>query len=71
MYIDLIKKNHVCLCFICLIKCYFSCCFLSKCKMQKDENDRHVFIVVDTLLPSQQFFSHVRMISCLPGLKQY
>ena len=29
------------------------------------------FVCVDVLHPSQQFFSHVRMISCLPGLNQY
>ena len=29
------------------------------------------FVCFDALHPSQQFFSHVRMISCLPGLNQY
>ena len=29
------------------------------------------FVCVDALLPSQHFFSHVYMISCLPGLSQY
>ena len=29
------------------------------------------FVCVDALCPSQQFFSHVGMISCLFGLNQY
>ena len=28
-------------------------------------------VCVDALCPSQQFFSHVGMNSCLPGLNQY
>ena len=31
----------------------------------------HLLVCVDALCPSQQFFSHVSMISCLPGLNQY
>ena len=30
-----------------------------------------IFVCFDALHPSQQFFSHVGMISCLPGLNQY
>ena len=29
------------------------------------------FSLFDALRPSQQFFSHVRMISCLPGFNQH
>ena len=29
------------------------------------------FVCFDALQPSQQFFSHVRSLSCLPGLNQY
>ena len=29
------------------------------------------FVCFDALHPSQQFFSHARTISCLPGLNQY
>ena len=28
-------------------------------------------VCVDPLCPSQQFFSYVRTISCIPGLNQY
>ena len=28
------------------------------------------FVCVDDLRPSQQFFSHVRTFSCIPGLNQ-
>ena len=28
-----------------------------------------MFICVDALPPSQQFFNHVGMISCIPGLR--
>ena len=31
----------------------------------------NLFVCFEALHPSQQFFSHVRMISCLPGLNQY
>ena len=30
-----------------------------------------MLVCVDALHPSQQLFSHVGMISCLPGLNQY
>ena len=30
-----------------------------------------IFVCVDALHPNQQSFSHVGMISCLPGLNQY
>ena len=30
-----------------------------------------VFVCVDTLNPSQQFFIHVRTISGIPGMKEY
>ena len=30
-----------------------------------------LFLCFDALYPSQQFFSNVGMISCLPGLNQY
>ena len=29
------------------------------------------FVCVDALRPSQQFFSHVGMFYCIPGLNQY
>ena len=29
------------------------------------------FVCYDTLCPSQQFFSHVETIFCLPGVNQY
>ena len=31
----------------------------------------NVCFAYDALCPSQQFFSHVRTISCLPGLNLY
>ena len=31
----------------------------------------NLFVCVDALSPSQQFFSHVGTISCLPGLNWY
>ena len=30
-----------------------------------------LFVCVDALHPSQQYFSHLGTISCPPGLKQY
>ena len=30
-----------------------------------------MFVCVDALHPRQQFFSHVRTFSCLPGLNRY
>ena len=30
-----------------------------------------MFVCVDALHPSQQFFSHVGMIPCLPGFNKY
>ena len=30
-----------------------------------------IFVYFDALHPSQQYFSHVVSISCLPGLNQY
>ena len=30
-----------------------------------------LFVCFDALCPSQQFFSNMGMISCLPGLDQY
>ena len=30
-----------------------------------------LFVCVDALRPSQQYFSHVKTISCFPGLNQY
>ena len=32
---------------------------------------RGTFVCVDSLHPGQKIFSHVRTISCVPGLNQY
>ena len=51
--------------------CCIKVCYKGTTVLDSAGNADCLFVCVDALHPSQQFFSHVRTISCLPGLNQY
>ena len=50
---------------------FVNCCARNHIMLVQKAGILFLFVYVDTLHPSQHFFSHVVMIFCHPGLNQY
>ena len=56
---------------LCLLSSTYHCCRAHKLHQAKISQSRYHIVCFEPLSPSRQFFSHVWIISCFPGLKQY